>query len=59
VGHDLLEFFFFLSPKRCFFALVVVVSLGVVILVGGFELFPLGAVSDEVGGVTALEVAPR
>jgi hypothetical protein len=40
-------------------ALAVVVLLGVVILVGGVELLPLGVVSDEVGGVTALEAAPR
>jgi hypothetical protein len=39
--------------------LVVVVSLDVVILVGGVKLLPLGAVGDEVGGVTALEAAPR
>jgi hypothetical protein len=35
--------------------LTVVVLVGVVILVGGVELLPLGAVGDEVGGVTALE----
>jgi hypothetical protein len=41
-------------------ALVVVIPLGVVVLVGGgVELLPLGAVGDEVGGVTALETAPR
>jgi hypothetical protein len=41
-------------------ALAVVILLGVVILVGGgVELLPLEAVSDEVGGVTALEAAPR
>jgi hypothetical protein len=40
--------------------LVVVVSLGVVVLIGGgVELLPLGAVSDEVGGVAALETALR
>jgi hypothetical protein len=36
-------------------ALAVVVPLHVVILVGGVELLPLGAVNDEVGGVAALE----
>jgi type IV secretory pathway TrbL component len=37
-------------------ALAVVVPLGVVILVGGgVELLPLGAVGDEVGGITALQ----
>jgi hypothetical protein len=41
-------------------ALTVVIPLGVVILVaGGVELLPLRAVSDKVGGVTALKVAPR
>jgi hypothetical protein len=35
-----------------------VVLVGVVILVGEVELLPLGAVGDDVGGVTALEVAP-
>jgi hypothetical protein len=41
-------------------ALVVVVPLGVVVLIGGgVELLPLGAVGDEVGGVTAVEAAPR
>jgi hypothetical protein len=40
-------------------ALAIVVPLGVVILIRGVELLPLGAVSDEVGGVTALEAAPR
>jgi hypothetical protein len=41
-------------------ALVVVVSLDVVILVGGgVERLSLSAVGDEVGGVTTLEAAPR
>jgi hypothetical protein len=35
-----------------------VVLIGVVVLVGGVELLPLGAVDDEVGGVTALEATP-
>jgi hypothetical protein len=40
--------------------LVVVVPLGVVVLVGGgVELLPLETVGDEVGGVAALEAAPR
>jgi hypothetical protein len=38
---------------------VVPVIVVVAILVEGIELLPLGAVSDEVGGVAALEVAPR
>jgi hypothetical protein len=41
-------------------ALAVIILLGVVVLVGGgVELLPLGTVDDEVGGVAALEVAPR
>jgi hypothetical protein len=36
-----------------------VVPVVVVVLVGGDELFPLGAVSDEVGGVATLEAARR
>jgi hypothetical protein len=36
-----------------------VVLVVVVVLVGGVKLPPLGAVSDEVGGVVALETAPR
>jgi hypothetical protein len=40
--------------------LSVVVPLGVVILVGGgVELHPLGAVGDEVSGVVTLKAAPR
>jgi hypothetical protein len=39
--------------------LVVVIPLDIVILVGGVDLLPLGAVGDEVSGVTALEAAPR
>jgi hypothetical protein len=36
-----------------------VVLVVIVVLVGGVKLLPLGAVGDEVGGVTALEAAPR
>jgi hypothetical protein len=36
-----------------------VVPVGVVILVGGVELLPLGAVGDKVGGVATLEAAPK
>jgi hypothetical protein len=34
-----------------------VILIVVVILIGGIELLLLGAVGDEVGGVTALETA--
>jgi hypothetical protein len=41
-------------------ALTVVIPFGVVVLVGGgVELLPLGAVGDEVGGVATLKAAPR
>jgi hypothetical protein len=56
MGHHLLEPLLLLLVL----ALAVVVLLGVVVLVGGgVELLPLGVVDDEVGGVTALEAAPR
>jgi hypothetical protein len=60
-GHNLLELLL-LVPKIVLLlviALAVVISLGVVVLVGGVELLSLGSVGDEVGGVTALEAAPR
>jgi hypothetical protein len=42
------------------FTLAVGVPFGIVILVGGgVELFPLGLVGDEVGGVIALEASTR
>jgi hypothetical protein len=61
-GHHLLELLLLLPiPEAVLLlvvALVVVVLLGVVVLVGkGVELLPLRAVSDEVGGVAALEAA--
>jgi hypothetical protein len=39
--------------------LTIVVPLDVVVPVGGVEFLPLVAVSDEVGGVVALEAAPK
>jgi hypothetical protein len=35
-----------------------VILVGVVVLIGGVKLLPLGAVGDKVGGVAALKVAP-
>jgi hypothetical protein len=62
-GHHLLEPLLLLVPRAVLLlvvALAIVISLGVVVLVGGgVKLFPLGTVSDEVGGVAALEAAPR
>jgi hypothetical protein len=62
MGHHLSELL--LVPKAVLLlalALIagVILVVVVVILVGGLELLLLGAVSDEVGGVTALEAAPR
>jgi hypothetical protein len=64
LGHHLPELLLLLLvPEAVLFlivALVVVVLLSVVVLVGGgVELLPLGAVGDEVGGVTILVAAPR
>jgi hypothetical protein len=60
-GYHLLELLLLLvlgAVLLLIVALAVVVPLGVVILVGGgVELLPLGAVGDEVGGVTALKAA--
>jgi hypothetical protein len=63
-GHHLLEFLLLLLVSEAILlllvALAVVIPLGVVILVGGgVELLPFGAVNDEVGGVIALKAAPR
>jgi hypothetical protein len=62
--HHLLELLLLLLVPEAVLllavALAVVISLGVVILVGGgVEILPLGAVGDEVGGIAALEAAPR
>jgi hypothetical protein len=61
-GHDLLKLLLLVIPEAVLLlvvALAVVVPLDVVILPRGVELLPLGPVGDEVGGVTALEEAPR
>jgi hypothetical protein len=63
-GHHLLDLHLLLLVPEAVLLLVVafaiVIPLGVVILVGGgVELLPLEAVGDKVGGVTALEAAPR
>jgi hypothetical protein len=60
LGHHLLELF--LVPGAVLLlviALVVVIPLDVVVLIGGVKLLPLGAVDDEVGGVTTLEATLR
>jgi hypothetical protein len=63
-GHHLLKFLLLLLvPKVVLLLALTLVArfilVVVVVLVGGVELLPLGAVGDEVGGVTALEAAPR
>jgi hypothetical protein len=60
-GHHLLELL--LVPEAVLLlalALVAgVIPVIIVVLVGGVKFLPLGAVGDEVGGVTALKAAPR
>jgi hypothetical protein len=61
-GHHLLELLLLVLEVVLLLALALVAGVTlvvVVVLVGGVELLPLGAVGDEVGGVTALEAAPR
>jgi hypothetical protein len=63
-GHDLLELLLLLlAPEAVLLPTLTliagVVSIVVVILVGGVELLPLGTVGDEVGDVATLEAAPR
>jgi hypothetical protein len=61
-GHHLLELLLLVSEAVLILVVALVTGLildVVVVLVGGVELLPLGAVGDEVGGVTALKAAPR
>jgi hypothetical protein len=58
------NFFFFIPEAVLLLALALVVGVVPVIVVvlvggGGVKLLPFRAVGDEVGGVTALEAAPR
>jgi hypothetical protein len=52
-----------LIPKVVLLALALVIGVIPVVVVvlvgGGVKLIPLGAVSDEVGGVTAIEATPQ
>jgi hypothetical protein len=62
LGHHLLELLVLLLVPEAVFLLALVagvIPIVEVLLVGGVELLPLGAVGDEVGGVTALKAAPR
>jgi hypothetical protein len=62
-GHHLLELLLLLVPEAVLLLAITlvagVVPVVIVVLIGGVELLPLGAVSDEVGGVATLEAAPR
>jgi hypothetical protein len=63
-GHDLLKLLFLLLVFEVMLLLIValvglVIPVGAVVLHRGVELLPLRTVSDEVGGVTALKVAPK
>jgi hypothetical protein len=60
-GHHLLEVLLLVPEAVLLLALALVtgvVPVVIVVLVGGVELLPLGAVGDEVGDVTALEATP-
>jgi hypothetical protein len=62
LGHDILKLLLLLVPEAAvllFIALVVVIPFDVVVLVEGVEILPLGTIGDKVGGVVALEAAPR
>jgi hypothetical protein len=52
-GHDLMELLLVIA------LIAGVVPVGLLVLIRGVELLPLEAISDEVGGVAALEAAPR
>jgi uncharacterized membrane protein YoaK (UPF0700 family) len=61
-GHHLLELLLLIPKAVLLHALALVtevIPVVVVVLVGGVKLLPLRAVGDEVGGVAALEAAPR
>jgi hypothetical protein len=61
LGHDLLKLLLLSEAVLLLVVTVVagVVSVGVVVLIGGVKLLSLGSVDDEVGDVTALKAAPR
>jgi hypothetical protein len=65
LGHDLLELHLLLIPETALLLVIALIAgvipvvVVLIVLIGGVELLPLGAVSDEVGGVAALEATPR
>jgi uncharacterized membrane protein YoaK (UPF0700 family) len=62
-GHHLLELLLLVPETVLLLALALVIGVIPVVVVvlvgGGVKLIPLGAVSDEVGGVTAIEATPQ
>jgi hypothetical protein len=61
-GHHLLELLLIVPEAVLLLALALVagvISVVVIVLIGGVELLPLGAVSDKVGGVATLKTTPR
>jgi hypothetical protein len=60
--HDLLELLLLLVSKAVLLLAIALVAgvilIGVVVIVGGVKLLLLGAIGDEVSGVTKLEAAP-
>jgi hypothetical protein len=64
LGHHLLKLLLLLFVPEAVLLLALALVAGVilvvaVVLVRGVDLLPLGAIGDEVGGVAALEAAPR
>jgi hypothetical protein len=65
LGHDLLELHLLLIPETVLLLVIALIAgvipvvVVLIVLIGGVELLPLGAVSDEVSGVAALEATPR
>jgi hypothetical protein len=64
LGHHLLELLLLVVVSEVVLLLALALVTGVVlvvvgVLVEGVKLLPLGAVGDEVGGVTTLEATPR
>jgi hypothetical protein len=61
LGHNLLKILLLDVVSEAVLLVVVLVArvilVGVVILVGGVKLLPLGAIGDEVSGVTTLKAA--
>jgi hypothetical protein len=63
MGHHLLKLLLLLIPEAVLLLAITLITgvilLVIVVLVEGVEVLPLGVVSDEVGGVTALKAVPQ